>query len=93
MRLSDLLERFENESPISVMARSTLEHLLDSDRLDDLFQRHAVQQKCGELPFSTVADLMALVAIKAKPSVHGATIYPRIQGIEVASSTSPRKVS
>jgi len=96
MRLADVLARFEKDSPISVMARSTLEHLLDNDRLNDLFQRHAVQQKCGELLFSTVADLMALVALKSKPSVHAAykhrtksqvgvaiaSIYYKLQGIE-----------
>ncbi len=96
MRLADLLERFETESPISVMARTTLNHVLDGDRLDRLFAEYACQQKCGELLFSTVADLMALVAIKAKPSVHAAykhrtkervgvaiaSIYYKLQGIE-----------
>ena len=75
MRIKEVLERFEIESPISVMARLTLDHLLDKSRLDDLFRRHAVQQKCGELLFSTIADLMALVAMKAKPSVHAAYRY------------------
>ena len=97
MRINELLDRFEKDSPISVMARLTLDHLLDAARLDDLFARHAVQQKCGELLFSTVADLMALVAIKAKPSVHAAykyrtkeeigfaikSIYNKLQGIEL----------
>lgn len=60
------------------------------------FEKHAVQQKCGELLFSTVADLMALVAIKAKPWVHAAykhrtadqvgvaiaSIYYKLQGLE-----------
>lgn len=96
MRLAEVLDRFEKVSPISVMARTTLEHLLTNDRLDDLFAAHAVQQKCGELAFSTVADLMALVAIKAKPSVNAAykhrtrekvgvaitSIYNKLQGIE-----------
>lgn len=98
MRLSDVLARFETESPISVMTRTALNHVLDSERLDRLFAEHASQQKCGELLFSTVADLMALVAIKAKPSVHAAykhrtkerigvavaSIYNKLQGIEPA---------
>ena len=96
MRLEELLGRFEKESPVAVMARVTLDHLLSDDRLNDLFEKHAVQQKCGELLFSTVADLMALVAIKAKPSVHAAykhrtadqvgvaiaSIYYKLQGLE-----------
>lgn len=98
MRLREVLERFEKDSPISVMARTALGHILDNDRLDELFEEHAVQQKCGDLAFSTVADLMALVAIKAKPSVNAAythrtkeqvgvsitSIYNKLQGIEPA---------
>ena len=55
MRLKEVLERFEKDSPISVMARTTLDHLPSTNRLDKLFEKHAVQQKCGELAFSTVA--------------------------------------
>ena len=98
MRVAEVFKRFEKESPISVMARTTLEHVLDSDRLDRLFEEYAVQQKCGDLAFSTVADLMGLVAIKAKPSVNAAykhrtreqvgvsiaSIYNKLQGIEPA---------
>lgn len=100
MQLTDVLKRFEIESPISVMVRTMLQHVLESDRLDALFAKHASQQKCGELLFSTVADLMALVAINAKPSVHAAykhrtkervgvaiaSIYNKLQGIEPAVS-------
>ncbi len=52
MRVAEVFKRFEKESPISVMARTTLEHVLDSDRLDRLFEEYAVQQKCGDLAFS-----------------------------------------
>ena len=96
MRVNDLLERFQEESPIAVMARLALEQILDGERLDKLFQRHAVRQKCGELLFSTVADVMGLVALKIKPSVNAAykhrtkekvgvaiaSIYNKLQGIE-----------
>ena len=96
MRLKEILERFEAESPISVMARTSLRQILNNDRLDDLFERHAVKQKCGLLAFSTVADLMSLVAIKAKPSINAAykhrtrekvgvavaSIYNKLQGID-----------
>lgn len=98
MQLADILERFEKSSAISVMARTVLSHVLDNDRLDNLFAAHSVQQKCGDLAFSTVADLMSLVAIKAKPSVNAAythrtrekvgvsvsSIYNKLQGIEPA---------
>jgi hypothetical protein len=96
MQLGEILQRFEQVSQISVMARLSLDYLLRDERLDDLFERNAVQQKPGDLLFSTVADLMALVAIKAKPSVHAAykhrtkervgvaiaSVYNKLQGIE-----------
>lgn len=98
MRVEDLLERFKEESPIAVMTRLALEQILDDQRLDALFERHAVRQKCGELLFSTVADLMGLVALKIKSSVNAAykqrtkervgvaiaSIYNKLQGIEPA---------
>ena len=34
MRLEELLGRFEKESPVAVMARVTLDHLLSDDRLN-----------------------------------------------------------
>ena len=98
MRISDVLERFELEAPVAVMARTALAHAVESRRLDEIFAANAVQQKCGELAFSTVVDLMALVALKAKPSVNAAymhrtkekvgvaiaSIYNKLQGIEPA---------
>ncbi len=98
MQLNEVLERFEKQAPIAVMARTALAHALDSDRLNEIFAANAVQQKCGELAFSTVADLMALVALKAKPSVNAAyryrtkeevgvaiaSIYYKLQGLEPA---------
>lgn len=95
MRTNEILNRFEIGSPLSVMARAAITRILNSERLDQLFERTRVKQKCGELLFSTIVDLMALVAIKAKPTVHAAykhreeemtvainSIYNKLQGIE-----------
>jgi len=95
MNIDDVLNRFAKECPITVMARLALSRMLDVERLDRLFQRHAVQQKCGDLLFSTIADLMGLVVLKIRPSVHAAykqreeevtvsvtSIYNKLQGIE-----------
>lgn len=95
MRTKELLERFSIEAPLAVMTRATLSRVLNSKRLDSIFERNRVNQKCGDLLFSTVVDLMALVAIKVKPSVHASykhriedmnvavkSIYNKLQGIE-----------
>jgi hypothetical protein len=95
MKLNDLLERFKNDCPITVGTRLVLTQLLKSERTNHLFEQHAVRQKCGELAFSTVADLMGMVALNIKPSVHAAykakkqevgvsvtSVYNKLQGIE-----------
>lgn len=95
MRISEVLENYAIEAPFAVMARAAISRVLDSKRLDELFERTRVKQKCGDLLFSTVVDLMALVAMKATPSVNAAymhrksdmtvavkSIYNKLQGIE-----------
>ena len=99
MAFEEILKRFGEEAPAAVMARAALVNVLNADRMDQLFQRHHVKQKCGELLFSTVIDLMSLVALKIKPSVNSAylhrkksiavsvtSIYEKLQGIEPSVS-------
>lgn len=99
MAFEEVLERFGKETPAAVMARTTLTHVLKAEEMDRLFQRNCVKQKCGELLFSTVIDLMSLVALKIKPSVNSAykhrvqtinvsvtAIYDKLQGIETSVS-------
>lgn len=101
MRANEILERFEIGSPLSVMARAAITRVLNAQRLDDLFERERVKQKCGDLLFSTVVDLMALVAIKSKTTVNAAymhrqdqmtvaiqSIYNKLKGIEPQVSRS-----
>ena len=61
MLLSGIFERFVQKSPISVMARATMEHALSADALDELFDQTADRQYTRELLFSTVVDLMSVV--------------------------------
>jgi len=95
MNLDDMLNRFKKESPITVGTRLVLKRLLSDEQTNRLFEQHAIRQKCGELLFSSVADLMALVALNIKPSVHAAykakkqevgvsvaSVYYKLQGIE-----------
>ena len=61
MLLGPLFERYINGSPLSVMARATIEHALSAQALNDLFERTAESGYTRELLFSTTVDLMSLV--------------------------------
>src|SRR6266852_5130206 len=72
MLVQDLVGRFQEKSPISVMARAALENALSAERLDAIFEKYARRQSNRELLFSTVADIMGLVACRIHPSPHAA---------------------
>jgi hypothetical protein len=95
MILSEVFERFAEESPVSVMARATLENALTPTDVDALFEDVAQEQYTRELLFSDVVDLMAMVVCKIRPSInaaykkHAATlgvtrqaVYQKINGTE-----------
>lgn len=95
MVLPEAFQAFVEASPVSVMFRGTLEHVFASERLDQLFARVAVRQCCGELAFSTCAELLGLVVSQTRPSVHAAyrasrekiavsvqSLYNKLAGIE-----------
>jgi IS4 transposase len=63
---------FLEQSPLTVMARVTLEHLFDPARLDAVFDAAADDQYRRELLFSDVLHLMLSVVLGTKPSLHAA---------------------
>lgn len=67
-----IMERFTQRSPVTVMVRRTLEHALSSQWIDEVFEAHRDQQYTRELLFSSVVDLMGLVALGLRPSLHAA---------------------
>lgn len=70
--VQSVLERFEQRAPVTVMIRATLENVLSATRLDRLFEKHAQRQQNKNLMFSTVCDIMGLVALRIHPSPHAA---------------------
>lgn len=72
MILGDVVERFEKRAPLCVMARAALENILAESRLNAMFEAAAERQQNKVLMFSTVADVMGLVACRIHPSVHAA---------------------
>lgn len=72
MALDAVLERFIEHSPVTVMARLALQRAIEPAWLDALFDEHAQRQYTRELLFSTTVELMSLVAVGLRPSVHAA---------------------
>jgi IS4 transposase len=72
MMLDAIFERFAKGSAIAVMAQLGLERVLDPDWLDEVFEEYRGRQYERELLFSTVVDVVALVALGMQPSVHAA---------------------
>jgi hypothetical protein len=72
MMLDEIFERFAAKSPITVMAHLGLERVLEPSWLDEVFEAYRGRQYERELLFSTVVELVALVALGMQPSVHAA---------------------
>jgi hypothetical protein len=72
MGMDPVLARFIEDSPITVMARLVLERTLPASWVDEVFEANAKSQYTKELLFSEVVDLMSLVALGLRPSLHAA---------------------
>ena len=96
MIFGTILERFVERSPACVMVRGTMENVVTSDVLDRVFEQTAQRQYCRELLFSSIVDLLGLVATGARKSVNDAyqaekerftvsiaAVYDKLQGVEV----------
>ena len=97
--LSSIFEQFVEESPVSVMARGLMERVFAPERMDQLFETHAIEQYQQDLLFSSQVDLMSLVVCGIQKSVHAAyrtraaklsvsttALYKKLQGIELGVS-------
>jgi len=72
MTMDAIFERFVAGTPITVMAQLGFERVLDPAWLDEIFDQYRGRQYERELLFSTVVDIVALVALGLQPSVHAA---------------------
>lgn len=54
------------------MARLALEQALPAAWVDEVFEKHRQRQYPRELMFSTIVELMALVTLGLRPSLHAA---------------------
>src|SRR5580693_3388948 len=72
MALDEVVQRFVEQAPVAVMARLALERAVSAEWVDEVFEQHRQRQYTHELLFSTVVDLMSLVAVGLRPSLHAA---------------------
>jgi IS4 transposase len=91
----EILDRFVEQSAASVMFRGTLENVVTAELLDEVFAKTAVRQRPGELLFSSIVDLLSMVATGSRKSVNDAylakkeqftvsvaSVYNKLNGVE-----------
>ena len=99
MKSNPIFERFVEKSPISVMARGTMERVLNPEQLDKWFEKTAQKQYTRDLLFSSVFDIMSKVVCGVHPAVNAAyqaseneigvsitSVYNKVNGIEANTS-------
>jgi IS4 transposase len=70
--LDEVVKQFIKHSPVCVMGRLGLQRALDPAWVDELFEQERASQYTRELLFSTTVEIMSLVAVGLRPSVHAA---------------------
>ena len=73
------------------MVRAALEHALPSGWVDEVFEAHRERQYARELLFSTVVELMTLVSLGLRPSLHAAA--RQMPGLPVSLASLYDKVN
>lgn len=72
MVMDAVISRCAQKSPLTVMARLALQRALEPAWIDELFEREGGAQYQRELLFSTTVELMSVVAVGLRPSIHAA---------------------
>jgi hypothetical protein len=99
MMFGKVMDRFVEQSAVSVMFRGTLENAVTPELLNEIFVKTAKRQRQGELLFSSVVDLLSLVATGSRKSVNDAykarkqqfsvsvtAVYDKLNGVETEVS-------
>jgi IS4 transposase len=96
MAMNAVIERFAEQSPVTLMARVALQKALEPEWIDEVFEQESQRQYKRELLFSTTVELMATVAVGMRPSLNAAAtackdlpvsvqaVYDKIKGTEPA---------
>jgi hypothetical protein len=99
MLFNKIMDRFVEQSAVSVMFRGTLENVVTPELLDEIFDQTAKRQHTVELLFSSVVNLLTLVATGSRKSVNDAykakkeqftvsvtAVYDKLNGVETEVS-------
>jgi IS4 transposase len=70
--MEEMLKRFSEQAPVAVMARLSLQRAIGAEWVNQVFEEHSETQYTRELLFSTVVELMSLVALGMRRSLHAA---------------------
>lgn len=95
--VGDVLQKFVEKSPVTVMVRGLLERLLNPEALDRWFEATARAQYTREILFSSLVGLMLQIVCRTQASVHAAyrhaqiatsivSVYAKLRGVELATS-------
>jgi hypothetical protein len=88
---SNVLQKFINRSPVTVMVQGLLEQILNEEKLNIWFEANRGRQYTGELLFSTVVALMLEVVCQMRASVHVA--YRNTENITVSVASLYNKLN
>ena len=96
---NEVTNRFVEQSAVTVMFRGTLEYAVTPKLLNEVFAKTVKRQRCGELLFSSMVDLLALVAAGIRKSVNDSylakkerftvsvqSVYNKLNGVETEVS-------
>ena len=99
--LAEVFTAFVEQSPVSVMMCALMERIFRPQRLDEIFETHAKVQYTRELLFSTLVNLLSLVACGIRPSMNAAykakamemtvnrsAVYQKLNGVETQVSAA-----
>jgi len=96
--LGTLLQKFADQSPVTVMVHGLLERLLDKEKIDEWFNTTCQVQYTRHILFSSLVYLMLHVVCRIRNSVHAAyrhsdfisnsvvAVYDKLKGIETQTS-------
>jgi IS4 transposase len=77
--MDEVMARFAERAPVPVMARLAVQRALDRNWIESVFEEHRRSQYTRELLFSSVVELMSVVAMGLRPSLHAAAkAYARL---------------
>jgi len=93
----EILQKFVQDAPVTVMVRATLERLFNPEKLDAWFEATRGQQYTRTLLFSSLVGLMLQVVCRTQPSVNAAyrrsdiavsivSVYAKLKGVELTTS-------